>query len=204
VPRPARFDRDAILAAAMRVAGTLGPIGLTVDAVAAEMGGHSGSIYYRFPSKDHLLAALWLHAARAGQAGLLDALARPDLEDAFTRAVLHYPRWSRTQTAAAQVLAAYGREQVTPRWPDDLAAELDVVNTGLVKALDAFTHRWFGNTAAGHRRAVTFAILDIPSGAIRRYLIACRPPPRTLDDAVLAAARAALVATGNPVGDDHR
>ena len=197
MPRPARFDQDAILAAALRVVAVHGPVGLTVDAVAAEMGGHSGSIYYRFATKDHLLAGLWLRAARGGQAGLLKALARPDLVEALTDAVLHYPRWSREQTAAAQVLAAHGREQVIPDWPDELADELDVVNDGLKHALDAFTHRWYGDTTPEHRRTVTLAVLDIPSGAIRRYLIAGRPPPRSLEEPILAAARAAL---GRPIG----
>lgn len=49
MPRPARFDQDAILSAALRVVGAHGPSGMTIDAVAGEMGGHVGSIYYRFP-----------------------------------------------------------------------------------------------------------------------------------------------------------
>jgi AcrR family transcriptional regulator len=192
VPRPARFDRDAILDAALRVAGARGPTGVTTDAVATEMGGHVGSIYYRFPTKDHLLAGLWLRAARAGQAGLLDALTRDDLDEALVGSVLHYPRWARDQTASAQILAAYGREQVTPHWPDELAEDLDVVNDGLVRALDDFTARWFGDPTPDRRRTVTLAVLDVPSGAIRRYLVGGRPPPRSLDGPILAAARAAL------------
>ncbi|MCD2193158.1 TetR/AcrR family transcriptional regulator [Actinomycetospora endophytica] len=192
MPRPARFDRDAILDAALRVAAAHGPAGVTTDAVADEMGGHVGSIYYRFPTKDHLLAGLWLRAARAGQAGLLEALGREDLDEAFTSAVLHYPRWSREQTAAAQMLAAHGREQVTPHWPDELTEELAGVNDGLIRALDAFTRRWYGDVTAVRRRTITFAVLDLPAGAIRRYLVAGKPPPRSLDGPVLAAARAAL------------
>jgi AcrR family transcriptional regulator len=192
VPRPARFDRDAILAAALRVAGAHGLSGLTTAAVAAEMGGHVGSIYYRFATKEHLLAALWLGAARDGQAGLLEALSLPDVDDAFTAAALHYPRWSRRSTAQAQLLATYGREQVTPRWPDELAAELDVVNDGLIRALDEFTVRWFGDDSRAHRRITTFAVLDLPAGAIRRYLLAGRPAPASLEGPIRAAARAAL------------
>jgi AcrR family transcriptional regulator len=194
VPRPARFDRDAILDATLRVVAARGPSGMTTDAVAEEMGGHVGSIYYRFPTKDHLLAGLWLRAARAGQAGLLDALTREDLDEALTESVLHYPRWSREQTAAAQVLAAHGREQVTPHWPDELAGELDVVNNDLIQALEDFTRRWYGDTTAEHRRTIAFAVLDLPSGAIRRYLVAGRPPPASLDHPILTAARAALEA----------
>ena len=40
--------------------------------------------------------------------------------------------------------------------------------------------------------AITFAVLDLPAGAIRRHLIAGRPAPRSLDSPILAAARAAL------------
>lgn len=192
MPRPARFDQDAILDAALQVVTAQGPAGVTVEAVAGEMGGYVGSIYYRFPTKDHLLARLWMRCARTGQAGLLDALAGDRLDDAFERAVLHYPRWSRREQAPAQVLAAYGREQLTPHWPDDLAAELATVNDGLIRALDEFTRRWYDGVTPARRRSMTFALLDLPSSAIRRYLLAGKPPPAGLDRPVLAAARAAV------------
>jgi AcrR family transcriptional regulator len=192
VPRPARFDHDAILDAALRVVAAHGPMGMTTEAVADEMGGHVGSIYYRFPTKDHLLAQLWMRCARTGQAGLLEALSREDVRDAFEAAVLHYPRWSRQHLGPAQVLAAYGREQVTPRWPDELAAELETVNDDLIRAVGGFARRWYRDVSATRRRAVTLAVLDLPGSAIRRYLLAGKPPPATLDGPILAAARAAL------------
>lgn len=191
--RPARFDEDAILDAALRViADERRPATLSVDAIAAEMGGNVGSIYYRFPSKSHLLARLWIRCARRGQAGMIAALKGDDLARALTDAVLHYPRWSRQNLPAAQVLAAYGREQVIPEWPDDLAVELETVNNGLINAVHSFTRRWFGDTRRHHRQAATFALLDVPVAAIRRYLLAGRPPPRSLDAIIVAAASAAL------------
>lgn len=194
MPRPARFDRDAILDAALRVIAAHGPAGLTVDRVAGDMGGHAGSIYYRFPTKDHLLAHLWMRCARQGQDGMLHALAREDLSEAFETAVLHYPRWSRENPASARVLAAYGREQVSPHTPDDLTSELSTINDGLADAVVAFADRWYGHATARRRRAVTLALLDLPSSAIRRYLVAGRPPPNSLDASILAGARAVLAA----------
>lgn len=194
MPRPPRYDHDVILDAALRVVATRGPAAVTTEAVAAEMGGHVGSIYYRFPTKDHLLAQLWMRCARAGQAGLLQALPREHLDEAFDAAVLHYPRWSRRELAPAQVLAAYSRDQLIPNWPDDLAPALATVNDDLIRAVRAFTHRWYAPVTAARRRAVTFAVLDLPASAIRRYLLAGKPPPTSLDPAVLAAARAALTA----------
>ncbi|MGD9528789.1 MAG: TetR/AcrR family transcriptional regulator [Dehalococcoidia bacterium] len=193
MPRPARFDSEAILAAALRVVGAYGPRRVTVEAVAAEMGGHVGSLYYRFPTKDHLFAQLWMRCAGDGQAGLLAALDQDDLDRALDRAVLHYPRWSRTEIAAAQVLA-HGREQLVPNWPDDLADQLATVNDDLIRAVADFTRRWFGDARAEHRRAMSLALLDLPSSAIRRYLVVGKPPPVGLDRSILAGARAILAA----------
>jgi AcrR family transcriptional regulator len=192
MPRPARFDQDAILDAALRVVAARGPARVTTDALAEEMGGHVGSIYYRFPTKDHLLAQLWMRCARAGQAGMLRELGREDPREAFEGAVLHYPRWSRRDLPAARVLAAHGREQLTPDWPGELAAELAGVNDDLARAVEAFTRRWYGAPNGGHRQAMRFALLDLPASAIRRYLLAGRVPPVSLDRIVLAAAHAAV------------
>ncbi len=192
--RPARFDENTILDAALQVVADHGPQAATTEAVAGHMGGHAGSIYYRFPTKDHLLAALWMRCAHAGQAGLFKALARDDVDEALDGAVLHYPRWSRKNPAPARILAAYGREQVTPRWPDELADALENVNTDLAAAIAEFTTRWYTTVTPTRRRAVTFAVLDLPASAIRRYLLAGRTPPTTLDAPILAAARAALAA----------
>jgi AcrR family transcriptional regulator len=193
MPRPPRFDADAILAAALRVVAAQGPRRVTVEAVATQMGGHVGSIYYRFPTKDHLLAQLWMRCAQAGQAGLLADLGKDDLDEALERAVLHYPRWSRSEPAAAQVLA-HGREQLIPDWPADLTTQLATVNDDLIQAVADFTRRWFDDTRTELRRAMTLALLDLPASAIRRYLVVGKPPPASLDRSILAGARAVLVA----------
>ncbi len=148
------------------------------------------------------LAQLWMRCARAGQAGLLDALNHDDLDEALDRAVLHYPRWSRVDLASAQVLAAFTREQLTPDWPDELAAEMATVNDDLIGAVADFTRRWYGEVHSVHRRAMRFALLDLPSSAIRRYLVAGKPPPESLDPSIRAAARAALGAVARQV--EHR
>jgi AcrR family transcriptional regulator len=192
MPRPARFDQEAILAATLRVVAARGPTRVTTEAVAEEMGGHVGSIYYRFPTKDHLLAQLWMRCARAGRTGMLDALGRDDLQEALDGAVLHYPRWSRLDLASAQVLAAYGREQLIPDWPGELAAELATVNDDLIRAVAGFTDRWFDEVSDVRRRVMRFVLLDLPPSGIRRYLLAGRPPPESLDLPIRAAARAAL------------
>lgn len=181
-----------MLDAALQVVGDGGPRSLTTEAVARQMGGHVGSIYYRFPTKDHLIARLWIRCAAEGQRGMLQALNAPDLDSALESAALHYPRWSRSHLDQARVLAAYGREQLAPTWPTDLADELATVNETLARAIVDFTQRWYGDASSGHRRATTFALLDLPASAIRRYLLAGRPAPASIDPVILAAARAAM------------
>jgi len=192
VPRAAQFDHDDLLNAALRVIATRGPAAVSIEAIAAEMGGNVGSIYHRFASKDHLLAQLWLRCSERGQTGMVAALTGDDLDHALTVAVLHYPRWARTNLSEAQVLAAYGREHLLPSWPAELASELETANKGLLDALATFAARWYGDDHREHGQAVTFAVLDIPVAAIRRYLLNGRRPPRRLDAHIVAAARAAL------------
>ncbi|MGQ0844437.1 MAG: TetR/AcrR family transcriptional regulator [Sporichthyaceae bacterium] len=193
MPRPPRYDDDAILDAALRsITRVGGPPNVSLDAVAAEMGGNSGSIYYRFPSRDHLFARLWIRCAQRGQVGMIAALAQPEVDAAFADAVLHYPRWAREDLAAAQVLATQSRELLVAQWPDDLAADLAAVNQNLARAVRGFAQRRLGSVRREHLQASTFALLDLPVAAIRRYLLAGKPPPESLDAVILAAAGAAL------------
>ncbi|WP_134323372.1 hypothetical protein [Cumulibacter soli] len=130
---------------------------------------------------------LWIRAARAGQVGALDALRQQDLQVAFEQTALRYPRWARSDLAQAQVLAAYGREQLIRQVPHDLAHELDHLNRELNSAVLGFAERWYGGSKCAYRRAATFAMLDLPASAIRRYLLAGKAPPKALDDVILAA-----------------
>jgi AcrR family transcriptional regulator len=192
MPRPAQFDTDGVLDAALRVIASHGPSAVSIEAIATEMGGNVGSIYYRFPGKDHLLAQLWLRCAQRGEAGMIHALAIEDLDHAVPEAALHYPRWARTNLPEAQVLAAYGRHQLLPQWPVELAADLEAANRGLVNAVRSFGRRWFGEAGHEQHQVTTFALLDIPVAAIRRFLLAGKPPPVTLDPSIVAATYAAL------------
>lgn len=106
---------------------------------------------------------------------------------------------TRSAVRSSGVRRSIGREQLIPHWPDDLAADLATVNDDLAQAVRRFAHRRYGHASRAHLQATTFALLDLPAAAIRRYLLAGRPPPASLDPVVLAAARGALDAGGGPV-----
>ena len=72
--RPARFTEQDLLRAATEVAAERGPAGATVAAIAKAAGAPTGSLYYRFASRDLLLGRLWLELIGRFQAGWIEAL----------------------------------------------------------------------------------------------------------------------------------
>lgn len=182
--RPAKFTSEDILESAGRLVADRGPGGATIAAIAAQLGAPSGSIYHRFQSRDLILARLWIRTVKVAQAGFLEALALDDLDEAAVGAALHVPRWSRTHFDDARVLLLYRRRDLVERWPADLGPELETLNSGVEQALGAYTARRFGRNRPDVRRAVAFALVDVPYGAVRRYLIAGKAPPRAVDDLV--------------------
>jgi AcrR family transcriptional regulator len=194
VGRLPKLTRDDILDAALCLVADGGPAAVTIDAIAAALGGNVGSIYHRFPSKSAILATLWLRCARNGRQGFLKAARLPDVDEAVLSCITHYPRWARKSLGEARLMAAFGREQLVGAWPEHLEAELAGVNQELDDALDQLTARRFGQPTRAQRNAITTALLDLPAGAIRRHLLAGRPPPATVDPLITAASLAYLEA----------
>lgn len=126
-PRPGRTDvtKRKLFDATLRLAGTRGMVGLTVDEIAAEAGVAKGTVYYNFGSKDGLIDALLrygvdLLAARLSEAGgdAPDTLSR--LIDGMLAFFAEYPTFAqllvselwRTPGQWQQTLSLL-REQVT-------------------------------------------------------------------------------------------
>ncbi|MEO3806002.1 TetR/AcrR family transcriptional regulator [Nonomuraea sp. B1E8] len=182
--RPAKFGQDQILDVALAIAAEDGPGKVTMAAIAARLGGPTGSLYHRFGSRDLLLATLWLRTTQRFQDGFVAALTGGDAEGA----ALHTPRWCRAQPAEAALLLLYRRQDLAARWPAELGQELDQCNARLPAALDAF--------AAAHpgidRDRLVFAVIDVPYGAVRRHLLERRSPPPLVDELIVSVCRAVL------------
>jgi hypothetical protein len=130
------------------------------------------------------MARLWIRTVKRAQEGFLAALALDDIEEAAVNAALHIPRWSRGHLDDARVLVLHRREALAERWPEELGHEHEDLNTDLGKALSRYTARRFGRNRAPQRRAVVFALVDVPYAAVRRYLLAGQPPPPAVDDLI--------------------
>jgi AcrR family transcriptional regulator len=192
VGRPAKFDSEQILDITARIIADGGPGQATVAAIAQRLGAPSGSIYHRFESRDLLLARLWIRTVRSAQEGFVAALALPDLDQAALEAALHIPRWSRQHLLEATVLLLYRREDLVDRWPEELGPQVAELNKRMEAAVRDFTRRWFGRITPTSLETVAFALVDTPYGASRRYLLAGKPPPPTVDELIVRTCRCVL------------
>jgi AcrR family transcriptional regulator len=192
VGRPARFPSDLILDSAARLLGAGGPAAATTTAVAAAIGAPSGSIYHRFPSRDLLLARLWVRTVARFQAAFLAALADPDPHRAAVGAAVAVPAWCREHPDEARVLLLHRRADLVGRWPAELDVDLSVLDDAVSGALAEHTRRSYGAAGPAELARVTFALVDVPYAAVRRHLVAGVPPPAEVDALVRETVAALL------------
>jgi AcrR family transcriptional regulator len=175
--RPARYEPEAFLSAALRLAAE-GPASVTVSAIARRVGAPIGSMYHRFPSRGALLAQLWLRAAESFQEGFIDALEEGDA----LGAALHTPRWVRGHPDEARLLLLHRREDLASGpWPRRIRARAEALRLALDAALRGFAVRRGGRADAATMRRVVFALVDVPYAAVRRHLRAGESPPGLVD-----------------------
>jgi AcrR family transcriptional regulator len=178
--RPAKYSVEQILDATADVVAADGPAAVTVATIASRLGAPSGSIYHRFESRDLILARLWIRTVKRAQAGFLEAL-EGNLPNAAVNAALHIPRWSRRHPAEARVLLLYRRNDLAARWPEELGDELGTLNDAAERGIRGLTRRIYGKVNRAELQTVAFAVVDVPYAAVRRYLVAGRAPPRSID-----------------------
>jgi AcrR family transcriptional regulator len=190
--RPAKFNTEQILDATAQLVAEGGPGLATVAGIAERLGAPTGSIYHRFNSRDLLLARLWIRTARRAQEGGVAALSQADVEKAALDGALHIPRWARSNLDDACVLLLYRREQLAEQWPAELGEELATLNDPIKVAIRRFVRRRFGSVTKANLEVTSFALLDVPYAAVRRYLIQGSPPPPSVDDLIGRTVRCIL------------
>lgn len=193
--RAAKYTDQSILDAALDLISAEGVSAATVSSIARRLGAPSGSIYHRFPSRDLLLATLWLQTVKEFQTGFLAALTDQEPLAAARGAVRHTVEWSAAHPNEAALLAMYRREDLIARWPDELGDELAGLNDEATLAIRRFAEAYFGTLDGATVGRTWFALVHIPAAAVRDAL----RNPRSHDwlpDAALAASLAVLT--------DHR
>jgi AcrR family transcriptional regulator len=193
MPRPAKHDKTGILNAAASLVAAHGPGAATITAIGQAIGAPSGSIYHRFGSRDELLGRLWLSKAVVFQNRWAQALAAPDPRAAGLEAALSLPRLVRDDLEGARIMLLHRREDFLERgWPPQMQREAQRLGQQAQETLAMITRRLFGRNTASARQVATFAVLDLPFSAVRRYVAAGKPPPPVVDELIEKAYAAVI------------
>ncbi|MBN1574162.1 MAG: helix-turn-helix transcriptional regulator [Deltaproteobacteria bacterium] len=176
--RKAKFGGTDFLDAALKLVAEGGVGAATVSAIAEELKAPIGSVYHRFPTKEILLAELWLRSVESFQHGFLEALGRLD----GLSAALHTPRWVRENPIEGKVLLVHRREElVSGDWPGEVREKAARLSRGLDEGIRDYARRTFGDVAETSILKTTFALIDVPYSATKRYLVMGKIPPKMLD-----------------------
>jgi len=192
VGRKPQYSADDILDAALGLVAAGGPSAATATAIGRVLGAPSGSIYHRFPSRDELMARLWLRSIARYQDGVLAALALPDADDALAAAIDHAFDWTASNHNEALLLLQYEKADLVAHWPDTLATELKSLNSRVRKTLREYTDRRYGKVTTERIDKVMFALIDMPYAAVRRHLPDKGEPAPWLREFVHTSAHALL------------
>jgi AcrR family transcriptional regulator len=193
MPRPAKHDEKTLLKAAAALVAAQGPAAATITAIGAAAGAPNGSIYHRFQSRHELLGRLWLSKARFFQDKWAEALALPEPREAGLAAALSLPRAVRADFEGARIMLLHRREDfLSQGWPPEMQAEAKRLRRQAAGALAEMTRRLFGHDTISTRHITTFATLDLPYSAIRRFVGEGKMPPDLIDD-LIAKAYAAII-----------
>ena len=115
--RQAKYSKEQFVQAALDIVATHGPSAATMSRIAQELGAPIGSVYHRFPSRDILLATLWISIVESYQAEFLEVLQQGDGLNAALFGVL----WTRKHPNEARILLLYRREElIAGEWPDEV------------------------------------------------------------------------------------
>lgn len=182
--RQARFAAETFLSAAKAIAAAAGPAAVTVATVVARAKAPTGSFYHRFPSRDALLAELWLSAMQSFQRGFV-ALA--DLDDG-PRAAVYTLDWARADAELASLVLLYSRTEILGAQPPAKLKESERALSRQVEAcLSGFVRRNLGAATPEAVRRARFAMLELPAAAARTHLERREAIPPSVDEMVRAA-----------------
>jgi len=140
-----------------------------------------GSFYYRFDSRDALLAELWLSTILEFQEGFFAAL---DSGDGL-RAALHMPAWARSHLDDARLLLLYNRHDfVQGEWPEALRRGVKDQADRLKAGISRFARQAFGRTTAVELRCATFVLVEAPGAAVKEHISRRESPPPLVDELI--------------------
>jgi AcrR family transcriptional regulator len=178
--RNAYFQHEEFLNAAIQIIAKEGLGALTIAALAKRINAPVGSVYHRFPSRDALLAEVWLNIIESFQVEFLKILQEDGLQ-----ATLSCLQWVRTHPDEARIMLLYRVYDLTSgKWPEGMQKRARRLAKDLQEGITAFTKKQFGSVTKENTDRAIFAIYDAPIGIIRRYLRDNKTPPESINDLI--------------------
>lgn len=190
--RPPAFTDDQLLDGALSLLAAGGPGAATIAAISEATGAPVGSIYHRFASRELLMARLWMRTVAAFQRGFIQALVDEDPERAAVRTIEHLVEWAGEHSAEMRVLVLHRREDLASQWPEELGQESASLRRELDTALHDYARARYGRDDEDAVAQVTFALLDIPYAAVRRYILTRGAMPTVVAELLVPTCRFAL------------
>lgn len=178
--RKAYFKNEEFIDAAVEIIAEEGLGALTIAGLATRVTAPVGSVYHRFPSRDALLAELWLKIIESFQNEFLKIL-----QDDGLQATLSCLQWVRTHQYEARIMLLYRIDDLTSgEWPEDLRERARRLEQELREGITAFTKRQFGRATKENIDRALFVLHDAPIGIMRRYLHDNKIPPESVADLI--------------------
>ena len=186
--RKAYFQHEEFLDAAIQIIAKDGLGALTIAALAKRVNAPVGSVYHRFPSRDALLAEVWLNIIEAFQTEFLVKLQEDGLQ-----ATLSCLQWVRLHPSEARIMLLYRIFDLTNgQWPQDLQKRARRLAKELHEGIISFTKKQFGQVTKENTDRAIFAIYDAPIGIIRRYLRENKVPPVSVNELIRETYKAVI------------
>lgn len=188
------YTSDQILDGARGLVLGEGVAAATIGNIARASGAPPGSIYYRFDSREALLAELWIRAVERAQRHCIAAVeAAGEPAEAVVAGGLSIFDFVLSEPADAQLLVSMRRtDLIRSPLPPPLVERLRALNRPVERLVAQLAGQLFGQSSAQARELVTLAVFDLPYGSIRRHLLAGAAPPASHRTYVEPAIRAVL------------
>jgi len=171
--RKAYFNSEEFIDSAIKIIAEEGLGALTIAGLATRVTAPVGSVYHRFPSRDALIAELWLNIIESFQSEWLKILQTDGL-----KAMLFCMEWVRNHPNEARVMLLYRIDDLmSGEWPEDLKKRARKLSGEMQEGIAAFTKKQFGRvtkeTSTG--RFMPFMTLPWESCGVICRTIRCRP-----------------------------
>jgi AcrR family transcriptional regulator len=179
--RKAYFKNEEFIDSAIQIIAEEGLGALTIAGLSTRMTAPIGSVYHRFPSRDALVAELWLNIIESFQNEWLKILQMDG-----RKATVFSMEWVLNHPNEARVMLLYRIEDLTSGdWPKDLQKRARRLFKELRDGIAIFTKKQFGKVTNEYIDRTLFAIHDAPMGILRRYLEENKIPPKSVADIIL-------------------